>query len=381
MLAVAIAVIRQHGKKEPAFATGWIELVEWAVLAAFDAVLRNPDEAVAEAALQIWSQWYVIPLEEFYSKHAADLAAEDSLALHTDMGFEAAAQSYLAFWHLARLGILWQSMAMLPVAKDAPERAIFEKGLNEIGDRIVGLCNGNTGALRPVMDSHHIELFLVWSVLYGLGRADDMAQWLQALTQRLVVRRREGGPLRLLSTENTWESVFETIAEGNPLTKAYGRSSYLYQMLEEMTFGFPPKVRDLHLRSIHECLVLGVNAKGKSLDYKEEVELVSWAPPAGWEKLMLTGELENRKDNGVAITTGNFVRWPDDKDLPLAERVQEFVRQTRERYPLKRETNLPLPVLLLAAVKFRTPVPPEFWRAAIFAPAPAPPPQPPPETT
>lgn len=85
--------------------------------------------------------------------------------------------------------------------------------------------------------------------------------------------------------------------------------------------------------------------------------------------------------NGVAITTGNFVRWPDDKDLPLAERVQEFVRQTRERYPLKRETNLPLPVLLLAAVKFRTPVPPEFWRAAIFGPAPAPPAQSPRATT
>jgi len=42
--------------------------------------------------------------------------------------------------------------------------------------------------------------------------------------------------------------------------------------------------------------------------------------------------------------------------------------QSRLRYPLKRETNLPLPALLLACVKFRTPVPPEFWRAGLFGP-------------
>lgn len=89
--------------------------------------------------------------------------------------------------------------------------------------------------------------------------------------------------------------------------------------------------------------------------YEEEVELVSWAPPTNWEKLMLTGELENQKHNGVSITTGNFVHNPNPEEVAIAERLISFVEQSRKRYPLKRETNLPLPVLLLACVKFRNP--------------------------
>ncbi|MDI1250390.1 MAG: hypothetical protein PSV13_16120 [Lacunisphaera sp.] len=373
MLAVALAVVREHGKNQKAFATGWIELVEWALLGLWDAALRTKDKKVSGDVWEIWSMSYVIPLEQFYAQHDAALATEDSLAVRTEPAFQAAAGSYVAFWHLARLGLLWQSVALLPVKEDSPQHAAFVKGLEDIVDRIIRMHQANAGALRPVMDSHHIELFLVWAALYGVGRTGEIAHWIQILSQRIATRRREGGPLRVFSTENTWESVFETIADGQPLTKAYGRSSYLLLMLEEMCLGLPDKERDRLLKSIHEHIVLGVNGKGESLKYQEEVELVSWAPPKNWERLMLTGELENQTDNGVSITTGNFVRYPNEKDTTIAERLRSFVEQTRERYPLKRETNIPLPVLLLACVKYRTPIPPEFWRSAIFGKAPEPP--------
>ena len=370
MLAVALAVVREHGKNQPAFGTGWIDLVEWALLELWDAALRSEDDKVSQDVWEIWTLTYVIPLEQFYLLHGPALATEDSLAIPTEPSFQAAAGSYVAFWHLARLGLLWQSVALLPVDKDSPQHPVFVKGLDDIVDRIIRMHHANAGSLRPVMDSHHIELFLVWAALYGVGRTNEIAHWIQILTQRLLTRRREGGPLRVLSTENTWESVFETIAEGEPLTKAYGRSSYLLLMLEEMCLGLPEKERDRLLNSIHQHVVLGVDSKGESLKYKEDVELVSWAPPKDWERLMLSGKLENEEDNGVSITTGNFVRYPNPKDASIAERLLDFVRQTRERYPLKRETNLPLPVLLLACVKYRTPVPPEFWRSAVLGKAP-----------
>lgn len=372
MLAVSLAVVQEHGKKEPSFATGWIDLVEWAQLGLWEAALRSGKKGVGEAVWEIWSMSYVIPLEQFYAQQGPSLAIEDSLALGTDPAFEAATGSYLAFWHLARLGLLWQSVALLPVKEDAPERAAFEKGLNDIVDRMINLHRANAGALRPVMDSHHIELFLVWAALYGVGRTGEIAHWIGMLAQRLTVRRREGGLLRVLSTENTWESVFETIAEGKPLTKAYGRSSYLLLMLEEICLGLPQSDRDRLLKFIHDPIVLGVNSKGESLKYQEDVELVSWVPPKDWERLMLIGALENRENSGVSITTGNFVRYPNEKEVGLAERLLNFVKQTRERYPLKRNTNLPLPVLFLACVKFRSPIPPEFWRSAIFGPLPEP---------
>jgi len=37
MLAVALSIVQQHGKKEAAFATGWIDLLEWAMLALWQA--------------------------------------------------------------------------------------------------------------------------------------------------------------------------------------------------------------------------------------------------------------------------------------------------------------------------------------------------------
>lgn len=154
--------------------------------------------------------------------------------------------------------------------------------------------------------------------------------------------------------------------EGKPLTKSYGRSSYLLLMIEEICLSLPTQDRDMLLNLIHQHIVLGVDSKGRSFEYEEAVELVSWAPPTKWEKLMLTGELQNQIDNGVSITTGNFERYANEEELAIADRLTKFVEQSRERYPLKRETNLPLPVLLLACVKFRNPIPPEFWRAPIF---------------
>ncbi|MCW5547327.1 MAG: hypothetical protein KIT44_00005 [Opitutaceae bacterium] len=378
MVAVAMAIVAKDAKKEPAFETGWIDLVEWAVLALWDAALRSADKHVAGAVLEIWMTVYVGELERFYTAHGPSLGVEDSLSLAMDPSFEPAAESYLAYWHLARLGLLWQSAAVLCPAEGKPEHALFVKEMAKIIDWIIGLQRANAAAWRPTMDSHHIELFLVWAALVGADRQDEIYAWLDNLSKRLALRRRDAGPLRVLSTENTWESVFETIVEGTPQTKSYGRTSYLFLMLEEMCLLFGNPVRDQLLDSIHNHLALGVNSKGESLEYEEDVELASWAPPVGWERLLLEGKLFEQDDSGICITTGNFVRYPNQKEVGLADCLVDFIKQSREKYPLRRETPLPLPVLFLACVKHRCPIPPEFWRAPIFGPMPEKPDNPPP---
>lgn len=115
MLAVALPIVQQHGKMEPTFATGWIDLLEWAMLALWDAALRSKSKLVANAVYEIWMMTYVMHLEQFYLKHGASLSTEDSLTVQTDIAFEPAAESYLGFWHLARLGLLWHSVAVVPV--------------------------------------------------------------------------------------------------------------------------------------------------------------------------------------------------------------------------------------------------------------------------
>jgi hypothetical protein len=369
MVAVALPIVQQHGKQESAFETGWIELLEWAVLALWHAALRAKSLEVSEAVREIWLMGYARQLERFYTEHSADLGVEDSLARNVDPGFEPVIQSYLAHWHLARLGLLWHCFAELKVKEEEKEiQAALEKRLHEISTWIQGLNAANPGALRPLLDSHHIELYLVWSVFYGLGQTKPMFQWLNQLYERIVLRRREGGPFRVIANDNEWESVFEMVIEKEPPLKSYGRTSYLLLMLEEMCFALPEPMRETLLSNIHEHIVLGRNSRGESLEYDENIELASWAPPAGWELMTLTGTFRTLDDVGVAITTGNFERHGANAGKPIVERVRDFMLQCRARYPLKRETNLPLSVLLLACVKHRTPLAPDFWRASIFDP-------------
>lgn len=371
MVAAALPVVWEHGKQASAFETGWLELLEWAMLALWHAALRSGKKDVANAVQEIWMMTYVRQLERFYGTHAGGLGVEDSLTGTSDVSFEPVTQTYHSYWHLARLGILWHGLAELKFKKGANDaRVAQEKSLRELAAIMQNFHVANAGTLRPLLDSHHIELFLVWSVYYGTDNTAAIAVWLRQLHERIFFRRREGGAFRVIANDNDWDSVFEMIIEQKPPAKSYGRTSYLLLMLEEMCFGLPESDRDELLESLHVLTVLGRNGKGESLKFEEEIELASWAPPDGWELKMLTGTMENGKDAGVAITTSNFEREPRDAQVSITERLREFVRQTRERYPLKRETNLPLSVIFLAAVKHRTPIPPEFWRLGVFGPLP-----------
>lgn len=369
MVAVALPVVAEHGKNAKAFETGWIELLEWAMLALWHGAVRSEEVDVANAVQEVWLMTYVRQLERFYGAHGADLGIEDSLTAGFDMSFEPVTQTYHAHWHLARLGLLWHGLAELEFKKEVDgARAAQEKTLHELAVIVRNFNAANAGAMRPLLDSHHIELFLVWSVFYGTGNTAAMGAWLQELHNRIFLRRREGGAFRVIANDNDWDSVFEMIIEQKSPAKSYGRTSYLLLMLEEMCFGLPDQRRDELLESIHVLTVLGRDGNGDSLKFEEDIELASWVPPEDWELKMLTDTMDVGADAGIAITTGNFERYPNDTKDSITDRLREFVRQTRERYPLKRQTNLPMSVLFLAAVKHRTPIPPEFWRRGVFGP-------------
>lgn len=371
MVAVALPIVQKHGKAEPAFETGWIELLEWAMLALWNGALRCNRSPVANAVKEIWVQIYMTELDRFYHAHAADLGLEDSLSRGGDAAFEPVVQSYLAFWHLGRLGILWQTLAELefrPEATAAVEARTTR--LFEICQWMHDLTAANPGATRPMLDSHHIELYLFWIAFYRTRQPQVIAHWLNELYHHLLMRRREGGPLRLIASDNDWDSVFEMIVENEPPEEGYGRTSYLLMMLEELCFCLPSPAREKILEGIHEHVVVGRDVEGESFEYQEKIELTGWAPPKDWEKMTLAGELDSAPNRGVALTTGNFERYPGEPTEPIAKRVEEFIAQTRQRYPLQRETSLPLSVLFLACIKHRTPVPAEFWRAQIFGPLP-----------
>jgi hypothetical protein len=109
-------------------------------------------------------------------------------------------------------------------------------------------------------------------------------------------------------------------------------------------------------------VVKGIGDDGQRLT-KEEIDLQSWVPPEDWSDRILREAVLD----GIAITTGNFERMAE-KAKPLAERIRDFVEQTRRKHPWEAPGgDVPFAAHILACIKHRSPLPPEFWRGTVFA--------------
>jgi hypothetical protein len=367
MVAVALPIVRKHGKAEPSFETGWLDLLEWAMLALWRAAKRSGADDVRTAVIEVWLNTYVQDLDKFYLKHGDDLCREHALSTHLHYSFQPVAESYLAFWHLGRLGILWSTIVAIQF-QDTPEmkKAQGER-LGKIGGWMLGLMNANPGAKRPILDIHHVEYFLFWQAMFRMREHQTVAGWLTSIYEHLLVRRRrDSDPLRLISGDNDWESVFEFIVSGNAPSEGYGRSSYLMLMLLELGFSLPSAAQSSYLSSFYDHLVLGKAGDGGSLNFKETIELAGWAPPADWEDLTIGDGLDSAPNTGVSLMTHNFVERPHDTARSIAERVTAFVHQSRLSHPFEITSRIPFSVLALGCIKTRTPLPSEFWRHLVF---------------
>ncbi len=175
LISVSLLIIRDHGKKDssgnpdPSFETGWLELVEWAVIALWDASRSVKTKAVTAAIFEIWIKSYLSELELFYENHQDLLKTEHSL----EMGggkLQEAASAYVSFWHMGRLGILAMAAGELANPGNTKDHDIVFDLLNRVANWICQLLNANPSSHRPLLDINHIEIFLVWRALAQCGR-------------------------------------------------------------------------------------------------------------------------------------------------------------------------------------------------------------------
>ena len=137
-------------------------------------------------------------------------------------------------------------------------------------------------------------------------------------------------------------------------------SSYLLLVILELCFSLEESQRDELLERYFEQIVKGVGADGQPLD-NNKIDLLGWIPPADWDERILREPVRD----GTAIMTHNFEFHPHDQ-RSLAEKIQDFVRQSREKFPPKAFIEVPRAALILACIKHQSPLPPEFWRGIIF---------------
>jgi hypothetical protein len=188
---------------------------------------------------------------------------------------------------------------------------------------------------------------------------DDILTWFQSLFERLLFRRLGKAGCRVIDYGNSWETLLEYLATGEEPHAGFGKSSYLLLMVLEMMLGIPNRQGEELATVIHKQLVHGENKGGPKLPFKENLELMGWAPPPDWSERIL----RERVVDGVGLPayfTGG------EGDLALAQTLRRFVTGSRKEYPFTLPLGVPPSALVLACIKHVSPLPSEFWRAGLF---------------
>lgn len=356
LIPVALIIIRQHSAANPSGETGWIDLIEWAMLALWSKDRRRPDPAVHRVVERFWNDFYVPELRRFYQAHVPALTVEhsiDQLASATSVGVIAAAQ--VAYWHIARLGIL--SLAVAGQDTNDDER---QERLAEIADWLVMLVNANESVLRPVLDVEHIQLFLMFEMLRNAERTQEMAVIVRALEAKLALRRMTQGEVPFIDGDNSLENVLEQVATRPQQALVNDSSSYFLLTLMEMCCVFESSIRDDLLGRIHRHLILGAADVGEPGD-REPLDLISWIAPRDWTDLVLDGVV-----SGESVIVHRFGESRDVTGAEIFEGLRKAVVQLQKAEAVEIPSTVPLGVLVLAALKHKMPLPGILWRSWAF---------------
>lgn len=362
LLPVALIILREHGATNKSFETGWIELVEIAALAMWKKSLASEDPQLQARVIDFWNSFYIEELFRFYSTHIEALATENSIDQIAGPAYVGAvAAGAMAHWHLGRIGILAYSLTERRGDEEEGSSKAHRQALHEMSNWIVRLLNANQSGYRPLLDIHHIEWFLAAFALLHAHRAEEIKPLLQELAERLYLRRTGHSKLPFIDGSNSLDNVFEHVTTMGEDSQIVVGSSAFVLMLLELCFFMPAKERQTMLAFIHSHLVLGGEGDGEDAKFKD-LHLVSWIPPTDWTHKVLEGTVED----GEEVTVGPFTKDRNADGEVIADGLRNLVEQMRAASSFPGHQPVPMAALILACIRFRSPLPTELWRRLAF---------------
>ena len=363
LIPVILMILYHHRKSIPNSYPGWIDLTEWAMLSIWSCYQRlsnsNRNKKLKKIIVEIWLQLYIAELEHYFSQIRPVLRTEHGF--HSSIrgiGVSAINDAYLAYWHLGRLGILTIAPQEFITQKKAKHKEFISNLINRSADWLVSCLRVNPAALRPLIDLNHIELFLTWLILWQAGRQKDIYEWLKKLELYLLIRRIGKIHIPFIESRNRMDLVAQYASTSRRPPEYTDASSYLLLMILEICFSLDEDKRDELIERYYQRVIKGIGDDGKPFT-KKQIDLMGWVPPKDWSKRILKESVLD----GIAITTNNF-QYQDKK--PLSQKIADFILEVRKKYPWQMPTDIPLSVFILACLKHRSPLPPEFWRTLIF---------------
>ena len=355
LVPVSLMIINEYRKNTPNSYPGWIDLIEWAVLALWNVYCDLQTEDLKFIVSDVWINFYVEELEQYFTEIQDALTTEHGLTGRGNPSGRLGAilDAHIAYWHLGRLGILNYAPQEFMDDQKQQNKEFLSKHVYRNAKWLVRCFQNNPSALRPLLDIHHVELFLMWRILWQSGCQDEIYDWLGALENRLLTRRVRISGVPFLEARSRIDLVAEFVATFKRPTEFIDGSSYLLLMILELCFSLKESHRDELLERYFTRIVKGID--------ENPIALLGWAPPDDWDKRILY----ERVVDGTAIPTANFSSDPSD-EWSLAKKIRNFVGQCRKKFPSKEVFEVPQAALILACIKHRSPLPPEFWRAIVF---------------
>ena len=365
LIPVMLMILNNYRKDSPGSYPGWIDMIEWAMLSMWSVYQKlsntGKDQLLKSIVVEGWIKLYISELEK-YLLSVADVFSTEHGFTGGGWGFglPAVNDSYAAYWHLGRLGIFTLAPQDISFHDAEKHQEFISEIVMRSADWLVSCLRLNPASLRPLVDLNHIELFLIWLILWQAGKEEDIHKWLSELESRLLMRRAQKFiSVPFIESRNRIDLVAEYAAVGKRPDEFIDSSSYLLLMILELCFSLNEPKRGELLNRYMRRIINGIGDDGKHIA-EYQIDLVGWIPPEDWGSRIL----KERVLDGIAITMSNF-ESVHQEERPLCEKIKEYVTQTRLRYPWNKP-DIPLAVLILACIKHRSPLPPEFWRGTIF---------------
>ncbi len=362
LIPVALFILHEFRKNSRNAEAGWISLIESAMLSLWEKSLKVEKRELKGLIEDLWVSLYLAQLKQYVDRNRAVFTAEHGFqhGKFPAFGLSAIADANVAYWHLGRLGILTLGTLELmdPYAEDGKKQM---SNIAQTWAKLLAECLvKNPAASRPTVDLHHIELFLVWYMLWVSGNMSAIYSWLSNLESRLLVRKTGFAKLPFIESRNRMDLVAEYAAQNDKPQDFSDKSSYLLLMILELCFSLPSNERDELVFRYVRRIIKGIGDDGKKFD-QQQVDLVGWSPPGNWFERILGESVTD----GTAITLTAF-----DSDTISKENcvraIEDHVTRSRERFPFSLPDDLPKAALVLACIRHRSPLPSEFWRCVVF---------------
>ncbi|HRI47331.1 MAG TPA: hypothetical protein PL089_14915 [Ignavibacteria bacterium] len=360
LIPIALIIMSKYKKDSPDSEIGWIDLTEWAALYLWDKYRNLKTLNQKQSVMNFWKIFYLAQLEDYNLKNK--LLFEIENGIQTDRSklghLSAINDSLLAYDFIGKFGIMTLGISELINNEEKDTRDLF------IQDKAIELNNFitlNPSTLRPLLDIHHIQIFLIWLIFYFSRFENIIENWLLNLLNYLTSRR-IGNMVPFIEGGNRLDLVCEFTGTGVRPDEYIDDSSYLLMMILEICFGLKSdnkKLTELFFKHI----VLGYGDNNELLIKEEKsINLQSWVPPDNWDEKIF---LNKATQEGIVVDISDFWIRLDNLE-ELDNRILDSIQKSINKFPNKIDNDIPLSVYILGCLKNQSPLPPFFWRHLKF---------------